>query len=115
MSNLNLLRLAEFDAWARPLDVPYHTDGSGKDKITHTSYHFLHWPTLFQAQNLPAPLFDQARQQLMHVPELTKFFENSSNDAEWPQFCHTIDQRDAYRKNRIFDILPELKPYWTTR
>jgi len=115
VSNLNLLRLAEFDAWARPLDVPYHTDGSGKYKITHTSYHFLHWPTLFQAQNLPAPLFDQARQQLMHVPELTKFFENSSNDAEWPQFCHTIDRRDAYRKNRIFDILPELKPYWTTR
>jgi hypothetical protein len=33
--------------------------------------------------------------------------------TNWVDFCSEVSMRDNHRKNSIFDVLPELKEYWT--
>lgn len=99
VSNLNFLLLPKLINWARHKNV------------------YLHWipliyPTIFRYQNLPEELFSMGKQRLESYPEMAGLLKQSHDCQHWEDFCNTIDIRDNYRKNRIFDILPEFKNFW---
>lgn len=90
----------------------------------------LEYPPHFKVTNLPIKLlidsidriklyqtkfkFDHVNKQLQGlINHIEKYICNYTEvSAEWEKFCRIIEKRDAYRKNSIFDMLPELKEYW---
>lgn len=102
ISNLNFLLLPQLIDWCRQRNI------------------FFHWSTVstpaeFCYNNLPEDLFIQAQQQLVNYSEIQQLAAQTVDNTHWNNFCQIIDTRDNYRKNRIFDILPQLKPYWKTQ
>jgi sulfatase maturation enzyme AslB (radical SAM superfamily) len=99
VSNLNFLLLPQLIDWCKQRNI------------------FFHWSTVrspeeFVYTNLPNDLFIQAQQQLTNYPEIQELATQVSDTMHWGNFCQIIDIRDNYRKNSIFDILPQLKTYW---
>lgn len=91
----------------------------------------LEFPSHFRVTNLPIRLlidsldkiksyqaafkFNHSNEQLQGLITHIESYISNYNDsipAEWEKFCREIEKRDAYRKNSIFDMLPELKEYW---
>jgi sulfatase maturation enzyme AslB (radical SAM superfamily) len=99
VSNLNLLLLPRLINWCRQRDIFFHWSA-------------LHSPAEFAYTNLPNDLFIQAQQNLSGYAEVHALTTQMSDNTHWDNFCQIIDARDNYRKNRIFDILPQLKLYW---
>jgi len=99
VSNLNFLLLPRLIDWCRQRNI------------------FFHWsavqsPIEFVYTNLPNELFIQAQHKLNNYPEIQALATQVSDTTHWANFCQTIDIRDNYRKNSIFDIIPQLKTYW---
>lgn len=99
ISNLNFLLLPRLIDWCKTRDI------------------FFHWSTVrtpveFSYTNLPKDLFLQAQKDLSKYTEIQSLLTQDPNDTHWNDFCRIIDIRDNYRKNRIFNILPQLKTYW---
>jgi MoaA/NifB/PqqE/SkfB family radical SAM enzyme len=102
ISNLNVLLLPELVEWCRQSNIFFHGVPLTK-------------PVFYQFNNLPAPVFQQAQEKLSAYGDQFAYIVKATVDdtaANWQAFCRTIDLRDQYRRNRIFDILPELKQYW---
>lgn len=99
ISNLNFLVLRPLIEWCRQKNIYFH-------------YSLCTDPAYFQYNNLPAELFNQCLANLADCPEVAKLALESNNN-KWNEFCQMIDLRDKHRRNSIFDILPELKPYWS--
>jgi MoaA/NifB/PqqE/SkfB family radical SAM enzyme len=101
VSNLNFLILPDLIDWAKQKNLYFH-------------YANLIDPDIYQYTNMPTELFELAKQRLKTYPEVLDLLNNQSNPVLWSEFCQMIDQRDAHRKNRIFDVVPEFKQYWTS-
>lgn len=99
VSNLNFLLLPRLIDWCRQHNIFFH-------------WSILHSPVEFAYTNLPNELFTQAKNALADYPEVRALALQESDTTHWDKFCQIINIRDNYRKNRIFDILPQLKPYW---
>jgi len=84
-------------------------------------------PSYYQIQNLPKELLykytDEIKQYQgkfkypstnQYLLGLTTFVESQYDNCglEWQEFCSIISKRDNYRKNSIFDMIPELREYW---
>jgi len=102
LSNLNFLVLDKLIAWCEEKQIYLH-------------FTLLENPAYFKFNNLPTILFDKVKQKLSqydsHLADIIK--KNPANDQSWQTFCNIISMRDQHRKNSIFDMLPELKPYWS--
>jgi sulfatase maturation enzyme AslB (radical SAM superfamily) len=99
ISNLNFLLLPRLIDWCRARNI------------------FFHWNNVenlpeFHYTNLPVELFVRAQQGLNKYPELQSLLSQRADTTHWDKFCQIINIRDNYRKNRIFDILPQLNIYW---
>ena len=57
-------------------------------------------------------MFDVAKQQAAKCNGLQNLITVQADNTHWEDFCKMIDLRDKHRNNSIFDVLPELKPYW---
>lgn len=99
ISNLNLLVLDKLINWANKKNIYFH-------------YSILENPSYYHYTNLPAEIFNQAREKLAQYPQLSTILQREPNNNLWGEFCKIINIRDQYRKNSIFDILPELKNFW---
>lgn len=99
VSNLNFLLLPRLIDWCRQRSIFFH-------------WSTVRFPAEFSYNNLPNELFIQAKQALTHYPEVQALVTQDADTTHWDSFCQIIDIRDNYRKNRIFNILPQLKPYW---
>ncbi len=73
------------------------------------------WPDHYQYTNMPQELFEQGCQQLAEYPEAKILLTATADPRYWESFCQIIDQRDQHRKNSIFDVLPQYKPYWNQK
>jgi len=101
VSNLNFLLLPQLIKWA-------------KQKNIHINWGILTTPTYFKFTNLPLPLYQQGIEQLAMHEEMSWIGTYLHDDILWTDFCNMISKRDNYRKNSIFNILPEFKLYWKT-
>ena len=99
VSNLNFLLLNKLIDWCRKKNIYFH-------------YSLLNTPGQYQFTNLPIPLFELGRQRLNDYPEVSPLLNGQPNDNQWSDFCNTINSRDSYRKNSIFDVLPEFRAFW---
>ena len=99
ISNLNFLLLPRLIDWCKERNIFFH-------------WNVVNRPVEFCYTNMPKELFDQAQQDFVNYPELSPLFSQTADTTEWNNFCQIINTRDNYRKNRIFDILPQFKPYW---
>lgn len=99
ISNLNLLVLDKLINWANEKNIYFH-------------YSILESPDYYHYTNLPAEIFNQARDKLAQYPQLSAVLQREPNNNLWHEFCKIINIRDQHRKNSIFDILPELKNFW---
>jgi MoaA/NifB/PqqE/SkfB family radical SAM enzyme len=102
ISNLNVLLLPELVPWCRQSGLFFHGVPLTK-------------PVFYQFNNLPAPVLQQAQEKLAVYGDEFAYVLKATTDntaSNWQNFCHTIDLRDQHRRNRIFDILPELEQYW---
>jgi len=103
ISNLNVLLIGELVEWCRQTGVFFHGVPLTK-------------PVFYQFNNLPRDVLTLAQDQLKVYGDEFKYILQATADndsANWQNFCHTIDLRDQHRGNRIFDVVPELKQYWT--
>jgi molybdenum cofactor biosynthesis enzyme MoaA len=116
-SNLNLLVLPKLFDWIISNNL-------------ELSLSPVEWPPEFNVLNLPKSVRHRAVDNLRQyqnrfnnqhtnqaLDDLINFVYNSTQDLDlqlWQQFCQTIQKRDQYRKNSIFDVLPELRPYAKT-
>lgn len=98
VSNLNFLLLKPLIDWCRQKNIYFH-------------YSICSNPSYYQYTNLPRSLFEDGLKILAEYPEVAGLAAEH-NDSEWSDFCMMINTRDKHRRNTIFDILPELKPYW---
>lgn len=105
VSNLNLLSLPRLIEWCKQVDVFCH-------------FQILMWPNIFKYNNLPKNILAQAQQQLIPyqdiAPNINAIVHSHPLDdcILWSEFCNTVDTRDQYRKNRIFDLYPDLQLHW---
>lgn len=99
VSNLNFLFLSSLIDWCKQKGIYFHSS-----PLTH--------PKEYYYTNLPESLFALGCERLKNYPEVSHLMGRSPNLTHWPEFCSIITKRDSHRKNSIFDILPELKPYW---
>ena len=104
VSNLSFPRLNELLAWSQRQDIYCHLSP-------------LQDPVMFLSDNLPPEILSLAQDRLRdhdHHPMVSALLElvPRCDDDLWQAFCNMIDLRDRHRKNRIFDILPELKQFW---
>lgn len=102
VSNLNFLVLPELLDWIRLRNL-------------YLNISLARWPEHFQYINMPAELFEQGCDQLKNYPEASQLLNTKSDTTNWLKFCQIIDQRDQHRKNSIFDMLPQYKPYWNQK
>lgn len=102
ISNLNFLILPNLINWARTKNLYFH-------------YATLVNPEIYQFTNMPSELFELGKSYLKNYPEVSDLLNNQANPVLWLDFCKMIDQRDTYRKNRIFDVVPEFKKYWNSK
>jgi MoaA/NifB/PqqE/SkfB family radical SAM enzyme len=116
-SNLNLLVLPKLFDWII-------------EQGLELSLSPVEWPPEYNVLNLPKPVRHRAVDNLRQyqnrfnnqhtnqtLDDLINFVYNSTHDHDlqlWDHFCLTIQKRDSYRKNSIFDMLPELRPYAKT-
>lgn len=109
VSNLNLPILTKFLNWADGENYVW-----GMNTVVN--------PRIFNPANLPQSVLHTAMEKIATFqpkhPEnatmvnyLTKLAPLDDKQL-WQQFCREISSRDAYRKNSIFDIHPELKNFW---
>lgn len=102
VSNLNFLLLDKLVNWAHERDIYFH-------------YSTLEDPDYYHFSNLPESLLNKAKLKLAPLtnkyPTLNGLLTVTQSN-KWNEFCEMIDKRDLYRKNSIFEILPELKEYW---
>lgn len=99
VSNLNFLVLSNLLDWVRHKNLYFH-------------YSTLVNPAIYQFTNMPSDLFELGKNRLKNYLELEGLLYNQANPVLWSEFCQMIDQRDAYRKNRVFDVVPEFQNYW---
>lgn len=104
VSNTNLYRLDELLAWSYKKNVYCHLAP-------------LNNPKIYQLTNLPKILLDQAKEKLKqfdHHSGVSAILNTSAcfDTDLWKEFCFMIDLRDQHRKNRIFDVCPEMKIFW---
>lgn len=99
VSNLNFLLLPKLINWVRNNKIYFHWSP-------------VKFPEYFQYTNMPKELFNLGKQQLVDYPEVAGIITQEYNDSMWDEFCNMISRRDLYRKNSIFDIIPDFKPYW---
>ena len=99
ISNLNFLLLHKLVSWA-------------DSKNLFINWSFVDQPNYFHFTNLPTSIFDTAKMQVATVAGLENLSTAQSNMQHWKEFCDMINIRDKHRKNNIFNILPELKPFW---
>jgi sulfatase maturation enzyme AslB (radical SAM superfamily) len=101
LSNLNFLVLPKLLDWCKEKNIYFHWSP-------------LRTPTYFHFTNMPEELFKLGQQRLMNYPEVKSVMSQNYNDESWNNFCNMISLRDNYRKNSIFDVIPEFKTYWKT-
>lgn len=101
ISNLNFLVLPDIIEWCSKKNIYFH-------------YSICSTPVYYTHNNLPEELFNKAKRQLDSYPNIIKL-ESLHNTQHWEDFCQMINKRDKHRGNSIFDILPELKPYWINK
>lgn len=99
VSNLNFLLIDKLIDWCREKNIYFH-------------YYLLNNPSQYQFTNLPIPLFDLGKKRLNDYPEVSPLLSAQPNNNQWRDFCSTITSRDNYRKNSIFDVLPEFRDFW---
>ena len=103
VSNLNFLLLDKLLQWVDERKIYFH-------------YSTLEHPEYYHFFNLPKELFEMAKLKLEpwveKYPTLQGLLLVESSTNKWNEFCSIINKRDSYRKNSIFEILPELKEYW---
>ena len=99
VSNLNFLILPNLIDWAKHKNLYFH-------------YATLITPEIYQFTNMPNDLFELGKSRLKNYSEIGDICNNQANPVLWSEFCQMIDQRDTYRKNRIFDVVPEFQKYW---
>ena len=99
ISNLNFPVLHKLAHWA-------------ESKQLFVNYSFVDHPRYYNFKNLPKPVFDVAKQQAAKCNGLQNLITVQADNTHWEDFCKMIDLRDKHRNNSIFDVLPELKPYW---
>lgn len=112
VTNLNLLCVDKLITWLLERQLDF--------KLNPTL-----WPEIFQPSNLPQQLLNIAKQRLSplisancndhinhSVLEKLTSLESLNHNTLWQDFCQTIDMRDGYRGNRIFDVLPEFQQFW---
>jgi hypothetical protein len=104
VSNLSLPRLNELLLWSQSQNIYCHLSP-------------LQDPAIFQSNNLPLEILTLSKQKLRsydHLPMVSALLDlvPLGDDRLWRGFCSMIDLRDQHRKNRIFDILPELQSFW---
>jgi len=107
ISNLNIIILNQLLEWSSRHNV-------------HTHLTTAIEPEYYNVRNLPQKLIDQAEQHLNpwfnQYPLLKTMFQNLKSDTtQWKIFCEMINKRDKYRKNSIFDIIPQFKEYWNAQ
>jgi len=103
ISNLNVLLLSDLVEWCQQTNIFFHGVPLTK-------------PVFYQFNNLPESVLQQAQQKLSAYGDEFSYITKATTDnniSNWQNFCRTIDLRDQHRGNRIFDILPDLKQYWT--
>ena len=86
-------------------------------------FYILETPKHYQPTNLPQSLLDIAGKRLQNVKrefangdcnqKLEDLIEmcKTSDQTYWQSFCKEITMRDNFRKNRITDVIPEIKQY----
>ena len=99
ISNLNFPVLHKLARWA-------------ESKQLSVNYSFVSIPTHYNFKNLPESVFDVAKQQAAKLCGLENLITIQADNTHWKEFCQMIDLRDKHRNNSIFNVLPELKPYW---
>ena len=104
VSNLNLPSLGRLLQWSYDKDIYCHLSP-------------LTQPKIYQFQNLPKAVFDNAIDDLRnwdHHPKVQGIVgKQSLQDSElWHDFCRMIALRDQHRGNSIFDIYPEFRDVW---
>jgi hypothetical protein len=102
VSNLNFLVLPKLINWCKEKNIYFH-------------WSLLQYPGYFCFNNMPEELFNQGKQNLSGYTELKSLMSHQYNDALWTDFCNTISQRDNYRNNSIFNIIPEFKTHWRNK
>ena len=102
VSNLNFLVLPKILDWLRLRKL-------------HVNISLARSPDYYQYTNMPRELFEQGCQQLATYPEAKILLSATADTTDWLNFCQMIDQRDQHRKNSIFDVLPQYKPYWNQK
>lgn len=107
ISNINFLVLDKLISWCREKNLYFH-------------WTLLTIPSYYHYQNMPDSLLKQGFEKISQYTELAEFkkysgIENGSSTQLWQEFCSMISRRDSYRKNNIFSMLPEYKPYWRTK
>ena len=98
ISNLNFLLISNVVEWCRDKQIYFH-------------YSLCDDPAYYKCNNLPKELFEQGLEKISRYPQFSNL-KLTHDDSLWIEFCKMISTRDKHRKNSIFDILPELKPYW---
>ena len=101
LSNLNFLVLPKLIDWCKEQNIYFH-------------WNLLKTPEYFHFTNMPKELFELGQQQLINYPELKSVLSQNYNDTHWNNFCNMISLRDNYRKNSIFNVIPEFKTHWRT-
>ena len=84
-------------------------------------FYILRTPKHYQPTNLPQSLLDIAGERLQNVKreflnkdcnqkleDLIKMCK-TSDQTHWQSFCKEITMRDKFRKNKITDVIPEIK------
>jgi hypothetical protein len=88
----------------------------------HWNVNLLDNPAIFQATNLPEPLFKASQEKIAEFVPKTQAqkkllhylctLEPLNDQSLWMQFCETVSLRDGFRNNSIFDIHPSFKAFW---
>ena len=108
VSNLNIMVVDKLFNWIQ--------------ENNHLNYFYiLDWPLHFRPTNLPQSLLDISVERLQNVKreflnddcnqkleDLIKMCK-TSDQTHWQSFCKEITMRDNFRKNRITDVIPEIK------
>jgi sulfatase maturation enzyme AslB (radical SAM superfamily) len=105
ISNINFLIIDKLVSWCREKNLYFH-------------YSVLTAPNYYYYQNMPDSLLDQGFEKISQFNELVDFkkpTKSGYNLQRWQEFCQIIDQRDQHRKNSIFNMLPQYKPYWNQK
>lgn len=111
VSNLNLSVLPKLFDWAIENSISVHLTT-------------LFYPEIYRYTNLPQQLLTESLNNISkylekfkeeHIlDQITALVNHDTSDLTlWDNFCNEVSERDNYRNNSIFNILPKLKEYWT--